>query len=669
MFEPVTMPCGQRMAWLMLAVLMALTVLVYWPSLYGGYIFDDQYYLDQSDIHVRTLHLGEWVKAALSQTGANQFRALSMLSFAANYYLTGMDPFWLKLTNVGIHLINGLLLFLLLRELFGLCVLARNRRAFGQFEDRLGLIAAMIAGGWLLLPINLTGVAYVSQRLESLANVFVFLGLYWYLNARRREYAGQSNGAMLWTSLVVCLALGFSAKESAALLPLYTACAEFAITGFRNRDGRFSRPALQAHFVFLILPLIAGVAWISTWIARPITAFRTFTTGERLLTESRVLVDYIHWTLLPNLNELTFFHDDLAISHGLLNPPTTLLAIMSLLTLLGIAVWQRGSRPLFCVGILWFFGGHAMTATVIPLEMVFEHRNYFPSMGLLLATTSLLAMEPRVKYPVANALIAMSFVALFGFTTFLRAEEWSNPLRFAYAEALKRPESPRAQYELARTLIMAAGSKENSPLIDESTRILERSAYLPNTGIAPLQALIFLAGRAHRDVDPRWWQAIVDKLQKTTPSQTDIQAVLFLHSCQQRGECPLQIRELFDTFTAALTKSQGNITLMAAYADFAFRDLDDPALAERMARDVVAARPQIPEYHANLLLVLIATAQFDKTDPEFATLQQLNHLGSLDTMIAQLRAKLAEAVAALANSGAGPAGIPEPVAPSAPDVR
>ena len=241
--------------WLVIALMLGLTAIVYWPSLYGGFIFDDQYYLEKSDIHVTTLHLGDWMAAALSQAGTNQFRALSMLSFAANYYFTGFDPFWLKLTNVGIHLLNGLLLFLMLRELFRLWVLTyrTNDAEHARPALELDLIAAILAGAWLLLPINLTGVAYVSQRLESLANVFVFLGLFWYLRARRLQYAAERGGAMLWISLVVCMAVGYSAKESAVLLPLYTACAELAITGFRNRDGRYSRAALWTHVVLLVL--------------------------------------------------------------------------------------------------------------------------------------------------------------------------------------------------------------------------------------------------------------------------------------------------------------------------------------------------------------------------------------------------------------------------------
>src|SRR4029079_929236 len=123
---------------------------------------------------------------------------------------------------------------------------------------------------------------------------------------------------------------GFSAKECAVLLPLYAACTELTLTGLRNRNGSFSRPAIWTFAITLVLPLVAGLMWIGSWVFRSISSFRSFSIGERLLTEPRVLVDYIGWTLLPSLNSLTFYHDDLAISHGLLDPPTTLAAILAL---------------------------------------------------------------------------------------------------------------------------------------------------------------------------------------------------------------------------------------------------------------------------------------------------------------------------------------------------
>jgi hypothetical protein len=611
------------------------TACVYWPSLQGGYFFDDSIWLlSDPAVRVTTLRLADWIRAAGAECGVNLLcRPLSSLSFAANWYFTGIDPFWFKVTNLVIHLANGIWLFFALGALF------RLRDAIRGEERNRSFAAALLAGAWLLLPIHLTSVAYVSQRMEALATSFVFLGLAGYLNARRRLFCGEPAGISLWLSILVGTGLGLTAKEDAALLPLFTACVEFALTGFRDRDRRWSKTVVALHLVSLVLPLIAGLLWVVPKILHGASNIRSFTLAQRLLTEPRVLCDYIAWTLLPNLNSLTFFHDDLAISQNLLDPPTTVMAILGLVALFGLALAQRRARPLFCLGILWFFAGHSMTATILPLELVFEHRNYFPSVGLLLAAASWLGLETELRLRAVPAVAIASCLALYTVTTFLRAEEWSHPLRLAYAEALKRPASARAQYELARTLIVAAGENPTSPLIDRAVEILQRTAFRADSGITPLQALIFVNGRAHRPIDPRWWQAMVAKLRAAPPSQSDIAAIVFLFHCQQRGDCPPQPEPLLAVFLAGLESSGGDLNLKSAYADFALHELGDAELAERMAREVVAAAPADPTYRENLIRVLIASHRFDELPAEFAALEKLNRLGSLDRDLAALRAE------------------------------
>jgi Flp pilus assembly protein TadD len=122
-------------------------------------------------------------------------------------------------------------------------------------------------------------------------------------------------------------------------------------------------------------------------------------------------------------------------------------------------------------------------------------------------------------------------------------------------------------------------------------------------------------------------------------------------SLPMQGDCPIQKQELFDAFTAALARSNGNPNLTSAYADFALRELGDADLAGRMFREVVAARPNEPRYRSNLVQYLIATQQFEAAKSEISELAKLNRAGSLDDAVAALNAQLAEAQ----KAAAGPA--------------
>jgi hypothetical protein len=264
----------------------------------------------------------------------------------------------------------------------------------------------------------------------------------------------------------------------------------------------------------------------------------------------------------------------------------------------------------------------------------------------LLAVASLIAFEPGFRSTGVKAILTATFVAFFAFTTLGRAEEWSHPIRLAYAEALKRPQSARAQYELAHTLIIAVQSREETPLTKQARELLERTANLPDSGISAWQALIYLNARTKRPIDPRWWQGIISRLHEQVPSKTDVNAVIFLYRCQMDGDCPMQPQEMMDTFVAALERTRGDLNLTSAYAEFAARVLGDSALAERLAREVSAARPQEPVYRGNLIRFLIQNSKFDEAEAEIGKLAKLNQLGSLDPLLASLTRQLADARAA-----------------------
>src|SRR6185437_12049347 len=212
---------------------------------------------------------------------------------------------------------------------------------------------------------------------------------------------------------------------------------------------------------------------------------RDFTLARRLLTEPRVLVDYLHWTLLPNPMVLSLYHDEIVVSTGLLMPWTTLGAIVLLLTLIALAVWLRNRQPLVSLGIGWFFAGQLLTATIIPLELVYEQRMYFSSIGVLLAAGALLLGQRwKITLPIVRMFLVTSALLWYAAATNLRAREWSNPLRLAVTEASAHPTSERAMYEAGRMLSIAS-NYEPGKTMDESMKYLRQAAAIPDSSALP----------------------------------------------------------------------------------------------------------------------------------------------------------------------------------------
>jgi protein O-mannosyl-transferase len=621
---------------------LGITVLVYWPGLFGAWLFDDYpNIVDNPGVQPSHYSLAALVRAALSSPASDFKRPLASLSFALNYLANGLDPFSMKLTNLVIHLLNGVMIFFLSRLLISQAYRDSNERQYG-------IVAALIATCWLLLPINLTSVLYVVQRMESLANLFVLVGLTGYVLARRRMHIrGDWGGlAMCLASLVFPTALGTLTKETAMLLPLYACVIELLLFGFRSNAAGFDKRLLTLFALVLLLPATLGLAWLLPDLLKPEAwATRDFSLGTRLLSEARVVVDYIAWTLAPSPHSLSFYHDNFAPSSGLVSPWTTLTSILALIALTAAAIALRKQLPLVSLGILFFLSCHLLTATIIPLELVYEHRNYFASFGLMLAVVPLLASLP-------HALIQSNFLRLLGRVflggllllwatqTALSAVDWGDPLKLAQMLAERAPDSPRAQYELGRTYIIYSHYDPTSPYTKLAYAPLESAAALPKSSILPQQALIFMNARMGLPLKEEWWDSMIAKLASRPPGIQDESSLSSLVQCARDGLCDLPESRMLAAFEAALSHPNPSARLLAAYSDYAWNTVGNHGLGESLMQRAVKSAANEPAYRITLIRMLVANHQWEQIEPHMHALQRMNMGGRLEDSIQSLEQQI-----------------------------
>jgi hypothetical protein len=594
---------ASRRLWIGLAAAIVLAVIAYWPSLHGGFVFDDfPNIVDNSAVHLQSLDWQALRTAATASPSHVLVRPLAMLSFALDWYASGGDPLRMKIENLLIHLINGLLLFGLLRSLL------RARKSTID-SARLDALALCVTAAWLLAPINFTAVAYIVQRMESLCQMFVLTGLWGYIAARRRMLDGRPGFARAALSIVLGTALGVLAKESAVLLPLYALLVEWCVFAFARANGQRDRRLFALYLVVLVLPATLAAYWISRH-ALPAAAWanRPFTLGQRLLTEPRILWDYVQWSLLPMANRFSLYHDHVRLSYGLLQPPTTLLAILGLIAAFFAAVLLRRSRPWVALGIFWFFAAHLLTATVIPLELVYEHRNYFASIGLYLAVFAvLIPPTSAARVPLVRIAVCCVVPLFFASVTAVRALNWGNPVMFALSEAQLNPHSPRAAYELARTYVILSQYHVESPLIPDAYKSLEHAATMPGADALPDQGLLLLSGRLHREPPQGTWERMQNKLATQPISAQNVSALYALNRCVLDGDCVFPAEQMVASFLAALQHTPPDTRVLSIYASYAFSALHDATLALDLARTAVKPAPRDMQMRRNRLLLLAAS--------------------------------------------------------------
>lgn len=632
---------------LFICLALTLALLAYRPGLTGGFALDDYTNIVQNAaLHVDSLSWDELSQAAFSFRAGPTMRPVSMLSFALNSYFCGPEnALAYKTTNLAIHLLNGLLVFLLLLQLLQAY---RRKHAPSLLEGRIEWLALITGALWLLHPLNLMPVLYVVQRETALSSLFVLLGCNVYLWGRMRRLSGLSGTWLIWTAVPLLTLVATFSKESGALLPVFTLVIELFIFRFRSPQARLDTQAALFYVPMLILPACAALLWIIGSHGAVLDySHRDFTLGQRLMTEARVLCLYIRLTLLPDLNSMGLYHDDIAVSHGLLQPVTTLLSILGIAGLLATSILLRRRLPLVALGLAWFFGGQLMESTIFPLEIAYEHRCYLPDLGLILAAMSLiypLESSNRLKQ-VRYAFIVVAFCACT-FLTWQRASDWQDNLTFSAAEARHHPESPYATYMLGQTYANKA-LFEDANLYPEAVASLKAASAVPNSGVISDVSLILVQAQLKGITDPEVLQRMTEKLGRQRISASDIQGLNALIDCADRNNCHIPPASMYAMFDSALSNPEidkltgSHANVLVIYGNYlSSQDPHQLPRARELMAQAAALVPGEPQYLANLV-----TMDINMQDPVLAAkdlegLKRLNYLGHLDTQIADYEADI-----------------------------
>ncbi len=432
-----------------IVILFATAVLCYWPSLNGPFLFDDVPNLSELGHRGGVTNLDSFMEFATTGQSGPLGRPLSLATFALNGQNWPADPLPFRITNLLIHFVNALLVFLLSRSLL-------TSRYDDDTAQKLGLVCMAL---WLLHPLNASTAAYVIQRMTQLSSLFVLAGLLSYVHGRRMLSDAPRQG-WLWIigGMGVSGLLAVLSKESGALLPAYALVIELTVFRPATTIPPWQRRGLVA---MLTAPLLVIVAYFALrWDAVMLGFdYRPFTMTERLLTQPVVLLEYLQQAFLPRLSGLGIVHDDFPVSTSLLNPAATLVSLIVLAALIGLAIWWRKKWPLVALGILWFFAGHSLEAGPLSLELYFDHRNYLPLLGPILAVVSLVPALPEQMKRVAPALLVL-FLCFSAFLTWQSAKLWGNENLMMSVALLDHPTSLRARQHVANRLILSGQYNE-----------------------------------------------------------------------------------------------------------------------------------------------------------------------------------------------------------------
>ncbi len=409
---------------LFIATLCLLGTLAYANTIHVPFLFDD-YQNIVTNQHIRLTDLTVERLGDAGFASPHPHRWVAYISFALNYFVHQYNPAGYHIVNITIHISTAILIFFLFQITLQRPPLAERYAP----PQTISFFAALL---WLVHPLQTGAVTYTVQRMTSLATMFYILALLLYVHGRLTTKTKKR--LIFWLASILAGILAMGSKEIAATLPLFVLLYEYFF--FQDLDCRKRKGFVPLVVGALLLFCLMAFAFLGPNALEAIQgtyAHRDFTLGQRVLTQSRVLILYLSLLLYPHPSRLNLDHD-MVLSLSLFDPLSTLFSILTLISIIIFAFFVAKKHRLAAFAIFWFLGNLIIESSIIGLEMIFEHRLYLSSIFLCLLVVTIIN---KLRSPWLKFGILLSICFTFAGWTHTRNTVWHSDLTL-WSDVIKK---------------------------------------------------------------------------------------------------------------------------------------------------------------------------------------------------------------------------------------
>ncbi|MBI5641948.1 MAG: tetratricopeptide repeat protein [Deltaproteobacteria bacterium] len=406
-------------------------------------------------------------------TGSRYF---TYLTFALNYSFGGLGTFGYHLVNVLIHSLNGIGVYLLVRETSKTPLLEGSGIPAGS----IALLSSVI---FTAHPVQTEAITYVTQRFASLATLFYIFSLLAFIRWRRSA-EGAPKRILFYAAALVLAVIAQKTKEITFTLPFMMLF--FELVFFKGGSiGKRVLRLVPFLLTLLIIPLTmygldaflwGGEGAIGDEVRNlQLRDLHNISRHDYLITQFRVVVTYLRLLVLPVNQNLDY---DYPMFRTFFDPEVVASFVFLLLffSLGSYLIWRAlkkngGYGALAGFGIIWFFVTISIESSIIPIkDIIFEHRLYLPSPGMAIAFSSfalflagLFKARFGLKASSSAVTIALLLVtaAPLGAASYVRNKVWVNEIRLFEDIVRKSPKKERVRYNLA-WVYQVRGKKEKA---------------------------------------------------------------------------------------------------------------------------------------------------------------------------------------------------------------
>ncbi len=427
---------SQKLTYILIPVFVICISLVFLNALFNNFVWDDFGHV-VDNIMIRNMRN---IPLALGQNiivrgykVSNYYRPLQPISYMADYKLWGLNPFGYHLTNLILHILNGLLLYLVVFSLLK--------------NNILSFLCSII---YCLHPTHTSVVSYISGRADILASIFFLSSFYLYIKSE----TVLKNRILIYLSSVAAFSMCLLSKESVLMFPFILLSYELMFNGKR----RLIRTVPFFLFVIVYVLLRANITdyKIELFLKDP-------DIPSRLIASLKMFLEYICILLLP----LRLRMERSLGAHNYLGYEAALFLIMAV----SLIITLRKSRyfKLILFGFIWFLINIIPVLNIIPLHArLAENWLYLPSIGFVLAMT--LVMREFFDEDKIFLCVAVSIFLILGALTIKQNAKWKDSIALYKYGLSVEPRSYKFHNNLGSAYYKQGNVKE---AIDEYKKAIE----------------------------------------------------------------------------------------------------------------------------------------------------------------------------------------------------
>jgi Tfp pilus assembly protein PilF len=474
----------KSLRWCVCIALALLACAAYWRVRHADFVqWDDGEFVAENEriqrMTVETLCDIFRVTPKLGPQASAQYVPLTLLSFAVEHRLFGLNPFYYHLNNVLVNACNVVLVFWLI------IVLLRGHSALtkGQVDEHgavsarsISFVAFVTALFFAVHPLHVESVAWVSERKDVLCTFFYLLSMLLYEKASRRR-------SWLWSLMVLvsgCCAL--LSKPMAVTLPVALLLQDHLMGRALNMRRMVNKVPLL--FAAGALACINGYTQKS---AGALSIYRVADWHYNAIVAAKGVVFYLQKCFFP-LNLSAVYPAPKLV--GYLDPDT-LMAVLVVLLLVALAAMTWRTRRLLSFCILFFGVTLAPMSQLLPTGMAVAAADrffYLPSLGLFLLLAWLLDLVRQARHGQSLACLLVAGLGLMWLAlTIERTGIWRNSFTLWADTARKAPHSDTVLNNLGIMLAHQGKPAEARIMYERSLALATNSYALINLGLLNLR--------------------------------------------------------------------------------------------------------------------------------------------------------------------------------------